>query len=362
MKKIFLLLLILFGITGCYDYQELNNRAIVSGIAIDYENEKYIVNYEILNNKKSTGSNDQSSKAYLVEGTGDTIVEAFQDVGDKISKEAYLSHLKVLVLNEPAAKEKMSSIVDYMLREPTIRNIFTPVIAKDCSAKEILGAATEEEPVISEKISSLIENNKYNENTAITVDFDGFMDKLEDDRIDPVLTAIELSNGLPTLAGMAVFDQGKLKDILNLESAAIYNVLKNESSNHSLKIPCDDAKGYTIINLYRNKKTDFTVTENTLKISSNLNASVQKDSCGYNFRDNQIYEELSQKFSEVLKKEYQDFWHLLQLENTDALGIQKSYYQKTRKELPNWTKLTLETDIQIEINKNGLIFEVKENE
>ena len=34
-------------ITGCYDYEELNDRAIVSGISIDFEDDTYIVNYEI---------------------------------------------------------------------------------------------------------------------------------------------------------------------------------------------------------------------------------------------------------------------------------------------------------------------------
>lgn len=360
MKKIILLIVILFGITGCYDYQELNNRAIVSGISIDYEEDQYIVNYEILNNKKSNTTEGQSNKAYLVEGTGETIVEAFINAGDKISKETYLSHLKVLVLSEIAAKEKLRDIVDYMLREPNIRNIFLPVIAKNCSAKEILESATEEEPVISEKINSLIDNNKYNENTAITIDFDGFMDKLEDERIDPVITSIDLVDGLPSLAGIAIFESGKLKSILSLESASIYNVLTNESANHHLKIPCEDKDGYIIINLYQNKKTDFEITEDTLKISSKLKASVLKDSCGYNFRDNQIYETLSQKFANVLEKEYQDFWKIIQIEKSDVLGIQKKYYQKKRQNLPNWTNLKLKTAIQIEINKNGLTFEVKE--
>lgn len=363
MKKIILLGVILLLVTGCYDYQELNNRAIISGISIDYEEKEYIINYEILNNQKSGNNEDQTNKAYLVEGKGPTIVEAFQNASDSISKETYLSHLKVLILSESAAKEKMRDIVDYLLREPNIRNIFTPVVAKGKKAKEILASSTKEEPVVSENINQLIQNNKYSENVSIEIDFDKFMDEWEDERKSPAITSIELIDGLPSLGGMALFDQEGLVKIFDKEDTAIFNVLNNESSNHHLKLACDnDIEGFTIINLYKNKKTDFEIKEDQITMKSKLNASVLKDSCGYNFRDSKIYEELGNKFSEILKKEYETFWEKLKKEKTDILGIQKKYYQKTRKELTNWYDLKLDTDIKIEINKNGLTFEVKNNE
>ena len=360
MKKLILLIITLFTITGCCDYQELNDRAIVSGISIDYEDENYIVNYEILNNQKSESP---MLKAYMVEGVGKTIVEAFQNASDSISKETYLSHLKVLIIGENAAKEELRIIADYMLREPYIRNVFSPVIAKGTTAKKILQNTTKESPVVSEQIDSLIRNNKFNENIGLKVDFDHFMDEYEDERIDPALTAIELLDGKVTLAGAAALEDGKLKKILSPENAAILNVLNNESSNHRLNLPCENEKdGFTIINLYDNKKTNIEITEETIKIKSNLKAGVVKDSCGYDFREGEIYEELASKYEEILKKEYEEFWKTIIEENTDILGVQKKYYQKKRTELENWNKLQLETDIKIKINKNGKTFEVKKDE
>lgn len=360
MKKIILLFIILFTITGCYDYQELNDRAIVSGISIDYTEEEYIVNYEILNNLKTE---EPEYKAYMVEGRGETIVEAFQNASDAISKETYLSHLKVLILGENAAKEKMRDIVDYMLREPYIRNIFSPVIAKGSTAKSILASTDKETPVVSEKIEQMISNNKYNENISLKIDFDHFMDQFEDDRIDPSLTAVELVDGKATLAGIAVFEGGKMKDILNPELSAIFKVLNNDSSNHSIKIPCENKnEGYTIINLYKNTNTDLKIKDGTLNVKSKLNAGVIKDSCGLDFRDGNIYENLSTKFEKILKEEYQSLWDYIISEETDILGLRKKYYQKSRQELPNWKDLKLETEVKITINKNGKTFEVRHNE
>lgn len=359
MKKIILLILILLGITGCYDYQELNDRAIVSGISIDFEKEEYIVNYEILNNLKTE---EPEYKAYMVEGRGETVVEAFENASETVSKETYLSHLKVLIIGENAAKSKLRDIVDYMLREPYIRNIFSPVIAKNKTAKEILASTDKETPVVSEKIDSLIRNNKYNEDISLKIDFDHFMDQYEDERIDPVLTAIELIDDKPSIAGLAVLKGGKLKTILDEELSAIFNVLSNKSSYHSIKLPCEDKEGFTILSLYDNKNADFEIKEDIIKIKSKLNASVVKDSCGLDFRDGTIYNDLSEKFADIVKQQYELFWMTMTKEEADILGLQKKYYQKTKKELPNWKNIKMESEVNININKNGKTFEVKKNE
>ena len=73
MKKILCLLIIPLFLTGCYDYQELNNRAVIAGIAIDYKEEEFFVDLEILNNKKGNGQEEESDKTYYVEGYGSTL-------------------------------------------------------------------------------------------------------------------------------------------------------------------------------------------------------------------------------------------------------------------------------------------------
>ena len=45
MKKLLLLLPVLFFLTGCYNYRELNDLAIVSGISINKENDRNFNRY-----------------------------------------------------------------------------------------------------------------------------------------------------------------------------------------------------------------------------------------------------------------------------------------------------------------------------
>ena len=47
---------------------------------------------------------------------------------------------------------------------------------------------------------------------------------------------------------------------------------------------------------------------------------------------------------------------------SDVLEFQNIYYQKERKELTNWYLKDTLVNIDLDINKNGLIFEVNPNE
>jgi len=48
MKKILLLFICLFLTTACYDYQELSDMNIVNGIGVDFKDDEYIVNLEMV--------------------------------------------------------------------------------------------------------------------------------------------------------------------------------------------------------------------------------------------------------------------------------------------------------------------------
>ena len=78
MKKIFILFILL--LSGCSDYKELNNLAIVNTIGIDKKDNNYKLCIEVLNTDKENGKN----KIYY--STGKTINEAINKVNNKSPK------------------------------------------------------------------------------------------------------------------------------------------------------------------------------------------------------------------------------------------------------------------------------------
>ena len=43
MKKILIIILTLLLCTGCFDYKEINDLAIINAIGVDYENDEYVI-------------------------------------------------------------------------------------------------------------------------------------------------------------------------------------------------------------------------------------------------------------------------------------------------------------------------------
>ena len=83
---------------GCWNYNELNNYSIATGMAIDYEDNKYIVSFLISNGKKENGSSNHSYQATLYSGEGMTIYEAIKNIELVSPKQLYIGHLTSIVI------------------------------------------------------------------------------------------------------------------------------------------------------------------------------------------------------------------------------------------------------------------------
>ena len=357
MKKLLFILLIPLFLGGCYDYQELNDLAIISGIAIDYEDD-YEVTFEVLESQK-----ESNEKASYVKATGKTISEAFANASLKIHKEVYFAHVKVILFSEEIAKNYMQDVTDYILRDPNIRNIFYPLIVLDGKASLILENKNEASPVTSVALEKALTNNRSTPKIAINMDFETMMNNFVDPKKDAFLNTIKKDETTFALSGMALFKGYQMVGQLNEQETSLFNLLKNTSDTTFIKMACPFKGDKTItIDLYHNRDTDIKVKEDNIVINSSLKGSVIEDNCEIDFRTSSSYEELSHPFSDEIKKEINHLIKKIQNLQSDVLEFQNVYYQKERKELTNWYLKDTLVNIDLDINKNGLIFKVNPNE
>ena len=313
---------------------------------------------------KSDGSEQgSSSKSYFVESSGSTLLEAFKNVNLKVSKEPYFAHVKVILFSEKVAREKMDAVVDFLIRNPNIRNIFVPIIAIEKDAKDILNSPTTENPVTSEAIRNMIETSKSYENIAIKQDFETFMDLYLDPRKDAYMNTVRKNGEAVELVGLGGFKGKGLKVLLDTTETGILNVLNNASYNHYVSLECPNKKeAYIIIDLYDNDSTKIDFKNNEMNVKSNLKASIISDECRYDFRNTSAYQELEEKFNQKIEEEYRKVFQKLRTYQTDLLKINETYYKSKRKELSDWYTYPINFEINVNINKNGLIFQVTNNE
>ncbi len=358
-KLIFLSLCILILTTGCYDYTELNDMAIVSGISVDYQSDEFHVAFEILNTVNPE-DNPNASKVYLTEGRGSSLSEAFSNCSLEIAKFPYLAHLKTLILSEEVAKEHVKEIVDFLLRDNHIRNIFYLVVAKDTSAYTILNNTDTNNPIISTAVAELIDSALFTNNIAASLNYEKFVVNIIDPRKDTYASSIEIEDGVIKLGPIAIFKGYNMQTFLSEEESATFNLMNGDSKEIHFRVNCpNDENAFVVLTTFNKPKSGIEIEENTVKVQSEIETRIVENHCQMDFKKTETYESIQKKVEEKLKTDMENVIKQSIQYDSDILKIKQIYYQKYKQDV-DFRKLKYEYDAKAIINRNGLIFEVEE--
>ena len=355
MKKILLILTIIFFVTGCYDNIELDDLAIVSGVGIDYKDNNFHLTYEILSDVKT--EENTALLSYTVKGSGKTISEAFINTNYKVSKKAYFAHLKVLVLSEEVINGHFDKITDYILRDNNLRSDFKVLVANNTTPDEILKSNDKNHPVISEVITKLIDNEKYNNNLVIGESFREILAKLISENYDVILNTISLKDKEISIDNSYIFKDFNYQNVLTKQDSSIYNMLTKDIT--AIEFDKEYEKGNVTITI-NSSNSSIDVTKDKIIINTNLEGKILENNANFNLKDTSSYEKLNKDFSNLIAKDIKKFIQILQENESDILGLQEIYYKKTRKENKElWQNSEIEVKVDLKINTKGFIFEVK---
>lgn len=193
--KLIISIFIIFTLTGCYDYREINDLAIVGATEINKIDDNYQVTVQAINPQTPDKTTNPQAPFVIYTGTGKTIQEAYRSITLTSSRFLYSNHLQLLIINEKVAKEDISSIIDYYVRNPGIRTEFYILIGKD---DNILSITTPIDEISSASIKESIENNYKYYGVTGRVTFSEFVDMNLNPNLEIVLPSIELIKDIPT--------------------------------------------------------------------------------------------------------------------------------------------------------------------
>lgn len=162
-RNIWLSLLIFIQVpllSGCWDAQEIDQRATVMAIGIDRANEEEqeqeddiahlknrfpIPNREMIKltaqiaipgriplGPESTGGAQKSVLVLSV--VGHTVEDAIVNLQQELADQLFLGHLRIIVLNEKVARHGTQTLNDFLRRNPQIRRTASLVVSKEPAA------------------------------------------------------------------------------------------------------------------------------------------------------------------------------------------------------------------------------------
>lgn len=228
MKKT-LILLVIFLLTGCYNYTEINNIKLVDGIYIDYKENKYLGNFDV----------DEKIK---VEGS--TINEIFRNFEENISKKPYYAHLKILIISKEVLHNHFDEVIEFFLRNNEIRNNFYLLISENI--KELN----------SNYIKSMINNEELIPTSILFKDI--LTTYLDHKKI--IIPIIKQDKKKYVITGSILKNKNSIKEY-NLEETRLLRILFNKNPNIN----------YQNINIYKSK------IKNKDKFYINLDAELKEN-------------------------------------------------------------------------------------
>lgn len=356
--KILILLLIPFILSGCYDYNQLNDLAIISGIAIDYENDEFQVTFEVISTKKE-GESSGSNSTYYITSTGDSIVYAFTSAANKVDKVPYFEHVEIVLFSDKVASDYLEECIDYLIRTERLRNEFYAAISVG-NAEYLLSATTKEHPIVSSYLVDLLEFNNETYNSAYYTPFTKTVNSILSDGEDAMMPVFKVvDEDKIELSGLGVFKDFNLVHTFNVDEASVINLLNNfkVESIHFNKT-CGDKN--IVIAVYQ---SDVSIEpgKDKIEVTAKMSARISENNCDYDLKKAETYEELEKEFSKVIEKEMEQVLRQFQIYESNALNIGRSYYNKYRdKDFYAWIYDDIEYDINLKINKKGLTFEVEQ--
>jgi len=374
MKKILIIILLLFGACGCWNYKELDDYSIITGVAIDKKDDKYEVSVLISNASKSSGDSPDSSSSQSVvySGKGDSIFKALKDISLISPKELYLDHFSILVISEDIAREGIYNIVDFFLRYPNARKDFSVGIAKDCKAKDTLKIVTpltdfpsqsiSDNLEFSSKLQGAISNLNYNEliYNLIAPGMEVSMNSIKvigDEKEGSSKENTESSEPKTylKLGNLAIFKDDKfVKWTTEKESFGI-NIINNKVTEMYIKIDIDG--GYVVVspvNFETEVKIKIKNDKPTISINSSGNAKVMEVNGHIDLEDDSVIDEITKKSNKEIKSYINKAIKLAKDNETDIFGFGLKLYKSNPdyfdKVKDTWNEDLKNLDINVKSN------------
>lgn len=352
MKKILILLLPLFLVTGCYNYQELNKLGIITATEIDKINDEFVITVQIVNPKKQTDASSSNQPAFITySSTGRTVHEAYRNLIQKTSRKIYGTHMQILIIKENLARNDLKSIFDFYFRNIEIRKEFYVLVDTTKNEdlpenKSLLDILTPLTNLSSQNIvDTLLSDNKYI-SVSNLVTFNELMDSYLDEHKEILLPTIMVCGDIDygnekenlgktnsttdiEIGNMAIFKDNKMIGILSKDESITSNLINNTAKEILMNFKCDNEK-YASAKVIISK-TDVKINEKEYSVDIKIKgvADLTEYSCNDDLDSTKVVSETNDKLNEHFVNTIKDnIKNINELYNSDIYGFRDMVYKK----------------------------------
>ena len=349
MKKLLLILITLTFLTGCYNYRELNDLAIVTAVSISKEKDNYNIAVQVVNPKKDQDTSSSNEPDFIVyKSKGETLQAAFESLVKESPKRMYKTQMQILIIDEKMAKNNIKEVFEYLARDPEIRNEFNVLIGK---SDNILETLTPLDNLSSQNIlDSLKASSKYLGNTNLLT-FNELLSDYQNEKTEMAIPVIKLTSQKNkddkntekilekttttpaiVLDNISIFKDNKLIGYLSTKETVSYNFINNNINLKKIKKDYQNNKYIDYKILKSKSKLEVTPKKHTITLTIKGNAEINEATYNIDLSKEKNIKKLEKSLNKRLEKMITSSFNSTRKKyNSDIYGFEDLYYKKDPK-------------------------------
>lgn len=417
-KRIGLVVVMICFLGGCYNYEELNSIAIISAIGIDHKDGEFRVSYQIVNsNNASNNTGYEQASVVVYDYPAKSLEESAREASLLTSKRLFASHARVVVISEEVARSYLPEVMDFIYRDPDIRNEFYVVMTKGNSPSDVLKVMTPLVNISGEDIANSLINSNEIMGINESIMFSDLLNKYLNPRCDVVIPSVEIINSRDNrgknignisdsvnnnrdekdmdksekdmegestenlkksdydanilVSTMGVFRGSEFLGFLTEEESISYNFITGNLNKTLIEYECDDNK-FVVLDIIKIKSGMDVLKGGKISIKIGGRASIAETHCRMDLQDEKVIMRINKRLNEriegMVKK---SFYSIRDKYKSDIFGIEDMYYKKMngyyKTVKRDWDEyfrnieIEVESDVNLFSKGNGLggIYEVE---
>lgn len=362
-KAVLMILIVISLFTGCFSYRDMNRLFFSTMGFFDIDDEGEIVIYgELFSASRSEGEKGGIETRNVLNGKGETVLDAFYDYQSNTSFPIAYDVNKVLVFSETLAKQGLDDCIDSPERnqKPTIKEFLfisksppEEVMAIQLVEEKFIGVFLENMmlfhsdlpdviPIrLNEFLNQRLIGNKINLIPIISVEKIGLQDRIN-------------------IEGAAIVENDRMIGELSPEEVPIFKYLKGTLKIGDLNIsnPQEEKSKVSLDNIKAKVKREIILRDNTVYVSYNINTikTIEEVENGINLKDSDIREILNKETEDKIRKECLGLLKKYQEKDIDLFNVKaevdRKYPHNKIENIIKNTDFSVEVQVEIEGSQN----------
>ncbi|XEC94702.1 Ger(x)C family spore germination protein [Paenibacillus tarimensis] len=347
-----LLVFVMAGVlllTGCWDRTEINDLALVVGVAMDKKDEGAIdltvelsIPKAVGSGQGGTGGGGGDSETIIRTGTGATLGDAISDVQEKIPRRSFWGHAKVIVIGEKLAREGIREHLDFFARHPQT-NLRSFMFVSEGNAKDVMSLLPPLERSSSEVLRELAKSE-----TMMKVTLKNLLRMLVGDARAAALPLVSIlppensskpSETIAYINRTAVFRRDKMIGSIDDKLTRGVLWLRNEIRHANVTVRPKRGEGYVSMTLLRANTELVPVIENgkwKMTVRLKTEDDIIHNASNLNLMNPKLVRMLEEDLKEMLERRIELALTSVQKMKADIVGFGEVFHRKYPQE---WSRV-----------------------